>query len=75
MLLTAWQVWHTGIYDLTGSLVHAFFLASSMITDNGLATSDYASWPAHTIVMLLLASFFWRVRGVNLWGGLKRCAF
>ncbi|EOV8961442.1 TrkH family potassium uptake protein [Cronobacter turicensis] len=74
VLLTAWQVWHKGMYDLTGSLVHAFFLASSMITDNGLATSDYASWPAHTIVMLLLASFFGGCVGSTC-GGIKALRF
>lgn len=34
------------------------FLASSMLTDNGLSTADYAQWPSHTIFMLLSASFF-----------------
>lgn len=32
--ITAWQVWHAGMYNGTDSLVHAFFLASSMMTDN-----------------------------------------
>lgn len=43
--ITAWQVWHAGMYNGTDSLVHAFFLASSMMTDNGLSTADYAHWP------------------------------
>ncbi|MDU5501301.1 MAG: potassium transporter TrkG [Enterobacter sp.] len=42
ILITAWQVWHAGMYSPTDSLVHAFFLASSMMTDNGLSTADYA---------------------------------
>jgi trk system potassium uptake protein TrkH len=46
-----------GMYNATDSLVHAFFLASSMMTDNGLSTADYAQWPAHTIFLLLSASF------------------
>ncbi|MEG9083338.1 potassium transporter TrkG, partial [Escherichia coli] len=56
--ITAWQVWHAGMYNPLDSLVHAFFLASSMMTDNGLSTADYAHWPAHTIFLLLSASFF-----------------
>ncbi|WP_276182579.1 potassium transporter TrkG [Klebsiella pneumoniae] len=45
------------MYNATDSLVHSFFLASSMMTDNGLATADYANWPVHTIVFLLSMSF------------------
>ncbi|MGV3792668.1 TrkH family potassium uptake protein [Citrobacter portucalensis] len=54
-LIATWQVWRAGMYGLTDSLVHAFFLASSMLTDNGLSTADYAQWPSHTIFMLLSA--------------------
>lgn len=45
------------MYSPTDSPVHAFFLASSMMTDNGLSTADYAQWPTHTIFLLLSASF------------------
>ncbi|WP_318390528.1 TrkH family potassium uptake protein [Enterobacter sp.] len=74
VLITAWQVWHAGMYDATDSLIHAFFLTSSMITDNGLATGDYASWPAHTIVLLLMASFFGGCVGSTC-GGIKALRF
>lgn len=74
VMITTWQVWHAGMYDLADSLVHAFFLTSSMITDNGLATGDYASWPAHTIVLLLLASFFGGCVGSTC-GGIKALRF
>ena len=50
IIVTSFRVWHIGMYDLHGSFIHSFFLASSMLTDNGLATQDYASWPTHTIV-------------------------
>ncbi|MGD8206093.1 TrkH family potassium uptake protein [Pantoea sp. FN0305] len=74
VLITAWQLWHVGMYNATDSLMHAFFLTSSMITDNGLATGDYASWPAHTIVLLLTASFFGGCVGSTC-GGIKALRF
>lgn len=74
VLITAWQIWHAGMYDATDSLIHAFFLTSSMITDNGLATADYASWPSHTIIFLLIASFFGGCVGSTC-GGIKALRF
>lgn len=74
VLITAWQVWHADMYDAAHSLIHAFFLTSSMITDNGLATGDYASWPAHTIVLLLTVSFFGGCVGSTC-GGIKALRF
>lgn len=74
ILLTAWQVWHAGMYNGVDSLVHAFFLASSMMTDNGLATADYADWPTHTIVFLLIMSFFGGCIGSTC-GGIKALRF
>ncbi|MFZ4172505.1 TrkH family potassium uptake protein, partial [Enterobacter ludwigii] len=72
--ITAWQVWHAGMYNGTDSLVHAFFLASSMMTDNGLSTADYAHWPPHTIFLLLSASFFGGCVGSTC-GGIKALRF
>ncbi|MCZ8565653.1 Trk system potassium transporter TrkG, partial [Escherichia albertii] len=72
--ITAFQVWHIGKYDLSESVIHSFFLASSMLTDNGLATQDYSSWPAHTIVLLLLSSFFGGCIGSTC-GGIKSLRF
>ena len=74
VLITAWQVWQAGMYSVSDSLVHAFFLASSMITDNGLATGDYANWPAHTVLLLLTASFFGGCVGSTC-GGIKALRF
>ena len=74
ILITAWQVWHAGMYSPTDSLVHAFFLASSMMTDNGLSTADYAQWPTHTIFLLLSASFFGGCVGSTC-GGIKALRF
>ncbi len=49
-------------------------LASSMMTDNGLSTADYAQWPAHTIFLLLSASFFCGCVGSTC-GGIKALRF
>lgn len=74
VLITTWQIWHASMYDLPESLIHAYFLASSMITDNGLAPGDYADWPSHTIILLLMASFFGGCVGSTC-GGIKALRF
>ena len=74
ILIITLEVWRAGMYALPASFVHAFFLTSSMITDNGLSTSDYASWPVHTIVLLLSASFFGGCVGSTC-GGIKALRF
>lgn len=74
ILIVTLEVWRAGMYALPASFVHAFFLTSSMITDNGLSTSDYASWPVHTIVLLLSASFFGGCVGSTC-GGIKALRF
>ncbi|MTD37796.1 potassium transporter TrkG [Erwinia sp. CPCC 100877] len=68
------EAWRAGMYNLPESFVHAFFLTSSMITDNGLATGDYADWPVHIIVLLLLSSFFGGCIGSTC-GGIKALRF
>ena len=60
------------MYDLHGSFIHSFFLASSMLTDNGLATG-LCKLPTHTIVFLLLSSF-WGCIGSTC-GGIKSLRF
>lgn len=74
ILITVGQLWHAGMYSLPESMVHGFFLASSMMTDNGLATGDYAQWPTHTIILLLTASFFGGCVGSTC-GGIKALRF
>lgn len=74
ILIITLEVWRAGMYALPASFVHAFFLTSSMITDNGLATGDYASWPVHTIILLLSASFFGGCVGSTC-GGIKALRF
>lgn len=70
VLITMLEVYRADMYGITDSFVHAFFLTSSMITDNGLSTGDYAQWPLQTIVLLLCASFFGGCVGSTC-GGIK----
>ncbi|MCS2171803.1 TrkH family potassium uptake protein [Scandinavium sp. TWS1a] len=72
--IITFEVWRAGMYALPASFVHSFFLVSSMITDNGLATADYASWPTHVVVLLLSASFFGGCVGSTC-GGIKALRF
>lgn len=74
VLISSVEVWRAGMYDPLDSLVHGFFLTSSMLTDNGLATADYANWPVHVIVLLLFASFFGGCIGSTC-GGIKALRF
>lgn len=65
---------HSGMFNAKGSLVHGFLLTSSMMTDNGLAIADYASLPSHTIMLLLVSSFFGGCIGSTC-GGIKALRF
>ncbi|BEO78375.1 trk system potassium uptake protein [Serratia marcescens] len=68
------ELYRSGMYDVKDSFVHGFFLTSSMMTDNGLATADYAKMPSHTIMLLLAASFFGGCVGSTC-GGIKALRF
>ena len=75
IVLVFFEVWRANMYSSAEeSFVHAFFLTSSMLTDNGLATGDYAQWPSHIIVLLLFASFFGGCVGSTC-GGIKAIRF
>lgn len=68
------ETWRSGMYSLDNAFIHSFFLTSSMLTDNGLATADYAQWPQHIIVLLLFSSFFGGCVGSTC-GGIKAIRF
>ncbi|WP_426577874.1 TrkH family potassium uptake protein [Xenorhabdus stockiae] len=68
------ELYRSGMYGLKDSFVHGFFMTSSMMTDNGLSTSDYAQWPPHTMLMLLAVSFFGGCVGSTC-GGIKALRF
>ncbi|HDJ1438766.1 TPA: potassium transporter TrkG [Serratia rubidaea] len=68
------ELYRSGMYGLKDALVHGFFLTSSMMTDNGLATADYAKTPTNAILLLLGASFFGGCVGSTC-GGIKALRF
>lgn len=72
--LITFETWRSNMYSFPDAFIHSFFLTSSMITDNGLATADYAQWPQHIIVLLLFSSFFGGCVGSTC-GGIKAIRF
>lgn len=72
--IVVFELYRSGMYGLKDSLVHGFFLTSSMMTDNGLATADYAKTPTNAILLLLGASFFGGCVGSTC-GGIKALRF
>ncbi|WP_273867504.1 TrkH family potassium uptake protein [Serratia odorifera] len=68
------ELYRADMYGAKDAFVHGFFLTSSMMTDNGLATADYAQMPSHTIMLLLAASFFGGCVGSTC-GGIKALRF
>jgi trk system potassium uptake protein TrkH len=68
------ELYRSGMYGVKDAFVHGFLMTSSMMTDNGLTTSDYAQWPPHTMLMLLAISFFGGCVGSTC-GGIKALRF
>lgn len=74
MVLVCTQLFSSKMYGVKDAFVHGFLLTSSMMTDNGLATADYAQLPSHTVIMLLASSFFGGCVGSTC-GGIKALRF
>lgn len=72
--VTCVELYRTGTFDAQGSMVHGFFQAVSIMTDNGLGAGNYPSWPAHIVLLLLGASFFGGCVG-SACGGIKAMRF
>ncbi|MGR9107958.1 MAG: TrkH family potassium uptake protein [Gammaproteobacteria bacterium] len=72
--VTCLELYRSKTYELDDAVVHGFFQATSMMTDNGLGTADYPSWPSHIVLMLLGASFFGGCVGSTC-GGIKAMRF
>ncbi|GAA4495469.1 TrkH family potassium uptake protein [Pseudaeromonas paramecii] len=70
ILFTCFWLWHAGQFGWQEALVHGFFQAASMMTDNGLGAAGYPDWPLPTALVLVLASFFGGCVGSTC-GGLK----
>lgn len=72
--VTCLELYRTGAFDARDALVHGFFQAVSIMTDNGLGAGDYPSWPSHVVLLLLGASFFGGCVGSTC-GGIKALRF
>lgn len=68
------ELYRTETFTAQDALVHGFFQAVSIMTDNGLGAGDYPSWPAHIVLLLLGASFFGGCVGSTC-GGIKAMRF
>ncbi len=64
----------SGTFHGPGSLVHGFFQAASIMTDNGLTAARYPSWPAYIVLLMLGSSFFGGCVGSTC-GGIKAMRF
>jgi trk system potassium uptake protein TrkH len=71
---TCLELYRSGTFDARGSLVHGFFQALSIMTDNGLTAAGYPNWPEHVSIMLIGASFFGGCVGSTC-GGIKAMRF
>lgn len=72
--ITSLELYRLDIFDFQGSMVHGFFQATSIMTDNGLTAANYPSWPAHIVLLLLSMSFFGGCVGSTC-GGIKAMRF
>lgn len=71
---TCFELYRTGTFGMEGALVHGFFQAASVMTDNGLGAGNYPVWPEHVVLLLLGASFFGGCVGSTC-GGIKAMRF
>lgn len=72
--VTCIELYRTDTFGAQESIVHGFFQATSVMTDNGLGAANYPSWPAHVVLLLLGASFFGGCVGSTC-GGIKAMRF
>lgn len=72
-IVCAW-LYFSGTFPLYPSLYHGFFQVISIVTDNGLVTADYPSWPVPVVLLLIAGSFFGGCVGSTC-GGIKAMRF
>lgn len=68
------ELYRADTFNAEGALVHGFFQAVSIMTDNGLGTANYPSWPVHIVLLMLGASYFGGCIGSTC-GGIKAMRF
>ncbi len=72
--VTCIELYRSGTFGAHDAIVHGFFQAASVFTDNGLGAADYPLWPSHIVLLLLGASFFGGCVGSTC-GGIKAMRF
>lgn len=72
--ITCIELYRTGKFSGGDALIHGFFQATSIMTDNGLGAGDYPSWSPHILLLLMGASFFGGCVGSTC-GGIKAMRF
>jgi len=72
--ITIIELYRTGTFSAGPALVHGFFQAISVMTDNGLSSAGYPKWPPNIVLLLLGASFFGGCVGSTC-GGIKAMRF
>lgn len=71
---TCFELYRSGTFTAEGAMVHGFFQAISIMTDNGLGAGNYPAWPVHVVLLLLAASYFGGCVGSTC-GGVKAMRF
>ncbi|MDC0610290.1 TrkH family potassium uptake protein [Vibrio sp.] len=64
----------SGTFSVSDSVVHGFFQAVSVMTDNGLGSAGYPNWPTQVVILLIGMSFFGGCFGSTC-GGIKAMRF
>lgn len=70
IIFTCGYLYLDGFFPAREALIHGFFQAISIMTDNGLTTIDYPNWPVPVALALILSSFFGGCVGSTC-GGIK----
>ncbi|PPC77340.1 potassium transporter TrkG [Pokkaliibacter plantistimulans] len=71
---TCFSLYHSGLFNGREALVHGFFQAVSVMTDNGLGSAGFPDWSQDTVLLLFGASFFGGCVGSTC-GGIKALRF
>jgi trk system potassium uptake protein TrkH len=74
IMVTCLALGFTHTFGAWESFYHGFFQAASIITDNGLTTAGYPTWPPWIVLLLVFGSFFGGCVGSTC-GGIKAFRF
>jgi trk system potassium uptake protein TrkH len=68
--ITCWQLYRSSTFSSSGSIVHGFFQAVSIMTDNGLTAGNFPAWPEYIALLMIGSSYFGGCVGSTC-GGIK----